>query len=198
MTSKQEAFCLAYLTEPDASKAYRKVYSAEKMKPETVNRKAFDLLQDGKITARINELREAAAKEAVVEEAQVLREAARIGLSDAGLLFDEHGDLRPIADLPPEIRACIASVEIDDRSEGHGEDRITYRVKKVKLWDKNSALEKLMKHLGMYEADNKQRAGLFDKVPLETMKAIEDRLRALQRPDLAGQPAASSASRFTH
>jgi hypothetical protein len=29
---------------------------------------------------------------------------------------------------------------------------------KVKLWDKNAALEKALKHLGLYERDNRQKS----------------------------------------
>lgn len=58
MTPKQEAFCLAYIETGNASEAYRRAYNAENMKPETVNRKAKDLLDNGKITARLAELRE--------------------------------------------------------------------------------------------------------------------------------------------
>lgn len=58
MTPKQEAFCLAYIETGNASEAYRRAYNAESMKPETVNRKAKDLLDNGKITARLAELRE--------------------------------------------------------------------------------------------------------------------------------------------
>jgi len=58
VTPKQEAFCLAYIETGNASEAYRRAYNAENMKPETVNRKAKDLLDNGKITARLAELRE--------------------------------------------------------------------------------------------------------------------------------------------
>ncbi|WP_313483174.1 terminase small subunit [Stutzerimonas kunmingensis] len=58
MTPKQEAFCLAYIETGNASEAYRRAYNAENMKPETVNRKAKDLLDNGKIRARLAELRE--------------------------------------------------------------------------------------------------------------------------------------------
>ena len=34
----------------------------------------------------------------------------------------------------------------------------TGRTTKLKVWDKNAALEKAMKHLGLYEKDNSQRA----------------------------------------
>lgn len=56
LTPKQEAFCLAYIEIGNASEAYRRVYDAGNMKPETVNRKAKELMDNGKITARITEL----------------------------------------------------------------------------------------------------------------------------------------------
>lgn len=58
LTAKQEAFCLAYLETGNASEAYRQAYNAENMKPETVNRKAKELLDHGKISARVEALQE--------------------------------------------------------------------------------------------------------------------------------------------
>lgn len=56
LTPKQERFSLIYVETGNASEAYRQAYNAEEMKPETVHRKASELLADGKITARIAEL----------------------------------------------------------------------------------------------------------------------------------------------
>ena len=59
LTEKQERFCL-YCIDPNvknASDAYRLVYNAEKMKASTINRRAHELLENGKIRARIEELR---------------------------------------------------------------------------------------------------------------------------------------------
>ena len=56
MTIKQENFCNSYVECGNASEAYRRAYSCEKMKDETINRRAFDLMQDGKITARVREI----------------------------------------------------------------------------------------------------------------------------------------------
>ena len=56
LTPKQEAFCLAYIETGNASEAYRRAYNAENMKPETVNRKAKEVMDNGKITARLDEL----------------------------------------------------------------------------------------------------------------------------------------------
>ena len=57
MTPKQEAFALAYVETGNASEAYRKAYNAVRMKPETVHRKAAELLKNGKITARVEALK---------------------------------------------------------------------------------------------------------------------------------------------
>lgn len=57
LTPKQEKFCQKYLELGNASEAYRQSYNAEKMKPESVNRKAKALIDNGKIAARLDELR---------------------------------------------------------------------------------------------------------------------------------------------
>ncbi|MDR0805958.1 MAG: terminase small subunit [Enterobacteriaceae bacterium] len=56
LTIKQEAFCQAYIETGNASEAYRIAYVADKMKLESIHRKASALLNHGKITARVNEL----------------------------------------------------------------------------------------------------------------------------------------------
>lgn len=56
LTDKQEAFCRKKVETGNASEAYRLAYDADAMKPETINRKAAELMNNGKITARIAEL----------------------------------------------------------------------------------------------------------------------------------------------
>ena len=50
LTPKQEGFCLSYVEIGNASEAYRLNYNAEKMKPESVNRMAAELLNNLKIS----------------------------------------------------------------------------------------------------------------------------------------------------
>ena len=56
LTPKQEGFCLSYIETGNASEAYRLNYGVEKMKPESVNRMAAELLNNLKITSRLAEL----------------------------------------------------------------------------------------------------------------------------------------------
>ena len=57
LTPKEDAFCLAYIETGNASEAYRRAYSAKKMKPATIHVRASELLDNGKVTVRLAELR---------------------------------------------------------------------------------------------------------------------------------------------
>ena len=97
LTPKQEAFALAYLETGNASEAYRRAYDAEGMKPESVNRKAKELIDSGKIAARVEELR------------APVREAAQITLKQH---LDDLKRLRDLAEASakygPAIQAEVA------------------------------------------------------------------------------------------
>ena len=56
LTPKQESFCQKYIELGNASEAYRQSYDADDMNMNTVNRKAKELLDNGKITARVNQI----------------------------------------------------------------------------------------------------------------------------------------------
>ena len=56
LTPKQEQFCQSYIETGNASEAYRRAYNAENMKPETINVKASELLSNGKVSVRVDEL----------------------------------------------------------------------------------------------------------------------------------------------
>ncbi|ENF7816128.1 terminase small subunit [Enterobacter soli] len=56
LTIKQEAFCQAYIETGNASEAYRTAYAADKMKAEAIHVKASELLSNGKVSVRLNEL----------------------------------------------------------------------------------------------------------------------------------------------
>ena len=57
LTIKQERFARKYVAIGNASEAYRLVYNSENMKPATINRKAKELLDNGKIAALIEKVK---------------------------------------------------------------------------------------------------------------------------------------------
>jgi phage terminase small subunit len=58
LTQKQDVFCLAYVETGNASEAYRRAFNAEKMKPESVNTNASQLLARTHIILRVAEIKE--------------------------------------------------------------------------------------------------------------------------------------------
>ena len=58
LTPKQEKFCQLYIELGNASEAYRQAYDSSRMKTETINTKAKELLKHGPITVRISELQD--------------------------------------------------------------------------------------------------------------------------------------------
>lgn len=66
LTQKQENFCLEYIKCSNASEAYKKCYNVENMKPESIYRKATELMANGTITARLQEIRNKAEAKAII------------------------------------------------------------------------------------------------------------------------------------
>ena len=82
LTPKQETFANAVASGKTQADAYRAAYSAGKMKDATIQSKACILMKDGKVRARVDELRKPIAKKAQItleshlEDLQKLRNMA--------------------------------------------------------------------------------------------------------------------------
>jgi phage terminase small subunit len=100
-----------------------------------------------KISAAIEERQHKLATKLELSAERVLTELARIGFSDVRGLFDGNGNLCPIHELPDDVAAFVASVQVTThiRRSANG----TTVTLKVRLWDKVRALELLMRHLGL-------------------------------------------------
>lgn len=123
--------------------------------------------------AYLQEKTDAVASGADITQERVLQEIARIGLLDPRKLFDSTGKPLPINELDDDTAAAISGIKvvsIGNADVGLGQ------ITEYKLADKNSSLEKLMKYLGAYEKDNKQK-GLLADLPRDMLQLITDKLR---------------------
>lgn len=182
LTPKQEAFCQKYIELGNATEAYYAAYDAQGSKPITANRKAKELLDNGKIAARVRELQAGHQKRHEVTVDRVVKEFARLAFLDIRKVFDENGNLRPIHELDDDTAAAIAGLEVevrrvpgesDEDLEGqpHGgalkrQHGTTARLHKIKLADKKGALDSIARHLGMF-TDKTEVTGK-DGGPIET------------------------------
>lgn len=100
-----------------------------------------------KVQSRVAELQAAAAEKAVDEAVLIARENLRLAQSRISGIMHADGRVKLPHELDPETEAAIASFKIDEYG------RIEY-----KFWDKNSALERAAKILGLFKKDHDQRA----------------------------------------
>lgn len=164
LTPAQELFAQHVADGKLQAVAYRIAYPKSKnWKPSSVHAEASTMASKPKVARRIKEIQAERAERLAVTKERVINEIARLALFDPRSLFDDKGVPLPIQELPGDAAAAIAGLEVLETFEGSGDDRtfIGY-TKKYKLADKNAALEKLAKHLGLYEQDNKQKLGLAD------------------------------------
>lgn len=183
LTLKQEAFAQAYLQTGNASEAYRSAYDfSPDCKPNTVEKRACELLKNGKVAGRLDSLQKELAERNGVTVDAIVEELRRIAFSNAGDFFKWGKDgveIKDSDDLTPEQRAVIAEVS-HTRTPGGGTIR-------VKMSDKQAALEKLGRYLGMFK-DVKEHTGkggkpLFppaitkDMTPQEAAEAYAQILR---------------------
>jgi phage terminase small subunit len=144
--AKHEAFAQGLAKGLSASEAYTAAGYANSRSG------ASRLATNENIEARVAELIDKGAQRAEIGIARVLQELGRIGFSDLRTAFTDTGALKSPQDWSDDLAAAISSVEVTTRSLGKDEDGNleVEHVHKIRLWDKNSALEKIAKHLGMF------------------------------------------------
>lgn len=148
LTDKQKRFVDEYLIDLNATQAAVRAGYSEK----TAYSQGQRLLKNVEVAEAIRIGQAKAAETAEVTIARVLQELSRIGFSDLRNAFTEAGALKPPREWDDDLAASIAAVEVVTRNVGKDADGNTEieHVHKLKLWDKNSALEKIAKHLGMF------------------------------------------------
>ena len=84
----------------------------------------------------------------------------RIAHCDIRKFYDEHGQLKPIHELPDDLAACIASIDVVRRktvgtvaSAGSETRQSIEVIYKVRLWNNTQALELLGRHQGLFRED---------------------------------------------
>lgn len=158
LTAQQDKFALGVASGKTQADAYREAYRAGKMTAKQIHEEASKLASRPKVAQRIAELKERITNTGIASASRVLLEASRLATFDPRKLFFDDGTPKPITALDDDTAAALAGLEVVEEFEGSGEDRkfVGY-TKKYKVADKNSALEKLFKHHGLYEKDNEQK-----------------------------------------
>lgn len=148
LNQKQQRFVDEYLIDLNATQAViRAGYS-----PKTAQVQGARLLTNAIVQAKVAEGRAKQQERTGITADKVITEASRLAFFDVRKLCDSYGNPIPIHKLDAATAAAIQGIELVTEKDGEG---FTV-VRKYKVADKNSALEKLFKHLGLFERDNDQ------------------------------------------
>ena len=152
---RKKVFVEAYLNNGgNALKAAVEAGFSEK----TAGQAGYRMLKNVEVLNLIKQRRGALIEKMELTTERTLREIARLAYVDPRKFFHADGTPKHIQELDDDTAAALAGMEVTEEWTGTGEGRVQTGVtKKYKLADKNAALEKAMKHLGEYEADNRQR-----------------------------------------
>lgn len=147
----------------------------------TAKQQAWELLQEDEVQAYLQVLRAELYKRTGISHEKVLKEVARLSFSDIREYYNEDGTLKPIHELSDDAAAALASIKCDEIFEMvNGKKVFTGYQKEIKPYDKLAALEKLAKHLGLYEKDNDQlRPVTINNITREEIKKIAKDLEDL-------------------
>lgn len=147
---KQSRFAQEYVKDLNVTQAaIRAGYSTK-----TAAAQGSRLLKKVKVRAEVDALLAAVAQKNGITVERTVQEIARIAYGDTRQLFNPDGSLKALDELDDDAAALLASLEIETRREGKGDDAELITVHKVRRWDKLKALDQCMAYLGMRKTDD--------------------------------------------
>ena len=185
LTDRQQRFVLEYPRDCNATKAAIRAGYSENGAQQAGSR----LLSNAVIFEGIQAAIERHLAKLDLSLERIIQEAARVGISDIGELFDADGHVIPTHLLPHDIRRCISSikvqrttvdVEVEEDGERTTTTQVTTETTEFKLWDKLRALELVGKLKGFMKPEVKVEAGDSWEQVLVRMTAAQAKARALE------------------
>lgn len=149
LNARQQRFVEEYLIDLNASAAYQRAGYTARGNAAEVN--AAKLLRNTQVAAAIEHAMSERSLRTEVTTDRVLKELSCLSFFDIGDAFNTDGSLKQLYEMREDLRRAIAGFEV---TEIHNEDGVVIgHTKKVKFADKIGALEKVMRHLGMFDKD---------------------------------------------
>lgn len=141
LTAQREKFAQGVASGLSQSDAYRAAYpKSKKWKDTAVHREASVMAGIPMVSQRIAELAKAVADKVGLTMEKTLREVGRVSYFDPRKLYDDKGNLKNPSEWDDETAAAISHIGRNGPVP----------------FDKNAALEKGMKHFGLFKKDNEQ------------------------------------------
>lgn len=161
LTPKQQRFADEYCVDLNATAAYARAgYRARGNSAEV---SACRLLRNAKVQEAIEQKQREVAKRCELTTENIVREASAVAFSDIRRLFNTDGSPKAIHEIDDATASAISTIEVGQTIT---DGKVTGRTCRIKLWDKNSAQERLFRHMGLFRKESAL------KQPLRKMKVV--------------------------
>ncbi len=169
LTHKQELVGDLYLTDFNGTQAYKTIYKCS-LKSAEAN--ASRLLKTNKMQAYLQKRMSEMQTGLKMNAESVLLECVRIAQSDPLNAMLDDGTIKPLKDIPIDLRRVIKSFEVEETWENfEDEDEVTTteksgRIIKISFWSKDKQIGNLMKYHKMFENkdDDKSEKDVITKL----------------------------------
>lgn len=149
LSAKQLQFCQEYVIDLNATQAAIRSGYSEK----TAASIGAENLRKPQIKTEISHLQEQKAKRTQITADRVIVELAKVGFSNIQDYVNGGNIFIDAKELDSDKAAAIESIQVTETVWSEG----TKTAVKFKLHDKIAALEKIGRHLGIFEKDNEQQ-----------------------------------------
>jgi phage terminase small subunit len=144
LTGKQKVFCEEYIFDFNGTRAAIKAgYSHN-----TASEIASENLTKPKVQAYIKELQADLEKTSGISRMKVLREHEKLAFSSIAHLHNTWMERKEFDKLTDEQKACIAEISTQTRQVFNGDSPVEIEFVKIKLYDKQKALDSISRMLG--------------------------------------------------
>ena len=168
MNDRRKKFIDALMTDPGmtgASAAIAAGYS-----PRTARQQASRLLTNADVQNALATRRKERAERIKIDADDVIGLLAGMAAYDPNDMFEADGTIKNISAMPPEARAAIAGISLDDQG----------RIRNLKLADRGKAIDMLGRHLGIFKSEAEEAGSDFIEVLTKAQKRVEA-MRALNK-----------------
>jgi phage terminase small subunit len=173
MNSRQKRFVALYLVDLNATQAAINAGYSEK----TAGSQGERLLKNVEIARLVQQSQNRRMSRLELTADNVIEALRRIVMFDPASLYSPDGHLLPLHEIPPEARACLSGLDVDELYVGEGEERRNIgRTTKVKFWSKTEGIKAAMAHLALLAPTDVRISG---EITLQAMSDDDVRARAL-------------------
>ena len=159
LSQKQKKFCVEYLVDFNATRAYLR--AGFKCTDDSARANSARMIANDSVLKYIDELLFSVG----ITKQHILRRIYDIAMSSPAVLFNENGSLKSPSELSPDDAKTISSFKVSKRTEFEAGKAIgEIEIIEVKFWSKDKALENLGRYFKLFT----------DKV--ETRSTVEEKL----------------------